>query len=138
MARDYRPRPETLGDLPENLYPDRIERPQKRPELDLGRPRNIALRGRFSQQITNVTDSANTILNSNPRRVYFIVQNLGANPVYINFGNKAVPGNIRIIASGNYEPIICPVDSVSLVTDTGLTSICAVIEAVEVHKAVDF
>lgn len=127
-----------LGDLPQNLYPDHVEKPQHRPDIDLGRPRNIALRGRFSPQIINVTDNPSTVLNANSRRVYLIVQNNGINNVYINFGNKATPGNIKIIPAGNYEPIICPIDSISLITDTGLTSVCAVIEAVEVHKTVDF
>lgn len=130
--RKQRPRLQQLGDLPDNLYPEHIERPQRRSEIEQGRPRNIALRGRFSTSIINVSDSSNQVLNSNPKRIYLIVQNNGANPVYINFGNKAAPGNITIIAAGNYEPVVTPVDSISLVTDAGLTSVCAVIEAVEV------
>lgn len=128
-----RPRSQ-LNDLPENLYPEHVEAPYARPDIEMGRPRNIALRGRFSSYIVNVTDNSNQVLNSNPRRIYLIIQNNGANPVYANFGNKATPGNITIIASGNYEPIVCPIDSLQLVCDTGLTSATAIIEGVEVGR----
>lgn len=128
-----RPRSQ-LNDLPENLYSEFIERPQARPDIEMGRPRNIALRGRFSSYIINAVDNSNQVLNANPRRIYLIIQNNGANPVYVNFGNKATPGNITIIASGNYEPVVCPIDSVNLICDAGLSSQTAIIEGVEVGR----
>lgn len=151
-----RPRRPYLGDIPQNLRPEKVERAQQipftaEPEQQLqfkgqqyqppalnippqmeGKARNIALRGRFSQQVVNITDKPKSPLNANPKRVYFLVQNNGSFDVFINFGNKATTGNIRIVPNGNYEPFICPVDSISLVCASGNVSACAILEAVEV------
>lgn len=150
-----RNRRRNLGDIPQNLRPEHITRAQEIPFAEeqplkrfkqtstpplpailpiAGKPKNIALRGRFSSQAINVTDKSKQVLNSSPKRVYFIVQNNGINDVFINFGNKAGIGNLRIIPDGNYDPIVCPTDSISLVCNTGQSSACTVVEAVEVNE----
>jgi hypothetical protein len=122
-----------VGEIPQNLRPEHIERASRPKDPNIMRPRNIALRGKFSSTVVNATDAAKTPLSANDKRVYLIVQNNGTNDVFINFGNKATVGNIKIIAGGNYEPVVAPVDSISLVCAAGLTSQCAVVEAVEVE-----
>lgn len=129
--------PRNLGEIPQNIRPEYTESTRPIPRQDLGRPRDIALRGKFSTSLINVTDVSRQPLNANPRRVYLIIQNNGANDVYVNFANKATLGNIRIIPSGNYEPIVAPTDSLNVICGTGLTSNIAVIEGVEVGQWVE-
>lgn len=126
-----------LGEIPQNIRPEYVETTRPIPRRDLGRPRDIALRGKFSTSIINVTDTSKQPLNSNPRRVYLIIQNNGANDVYVNFANKATIGNLRIIPSGFYEPIVAPIDSLNVICDPGLTSAITVVEAVEVGQWVE-
>lgn len=133
-------RHKNIGEIPQNLRPEHVEKPGRnigenkairrpRPQS----PRTVVLRGRYSQQAFTANDSASTVLNTNARRAYFIVQNNGVFDVFINFGNKASVNNIKIIAGGNYEPFICPIDSISLICAPGQSSLCAIIEAVEVN-----
>lgn len=122
-----------LGDVPEESRREHVERPSRPKDPNVLKPRNIAIRGKFSSTAIVVSDSAKTPLSANPKRTYLIVQNNGLNDVFINFGNKATLGNIKIIAGGNYEPVVAPVDSISLICAAGLTSQVALIEAVEVE-----
>ena len=114
---------------------------QQRPNIDYGSGRYDPVkskrytqtvdRGTFNQQLTNVGDSSTTVLNSNSRRNYLIVQNNGATDVFINFGNKANIGNLKIIPGGNYEPIVIPTNSIHLVSGLGFDNNCAIVEGFE-------
>lgn len=126
-----------LGEIPQNIRPEYVETTRPMPRRDLGRPRDIALRGKFSTSLINVVDTSKQPLNSNPRRVYLIIQNNGANDVYVNFANKATPGNLKIIPNGYYEPLVAPIDSLNVICDPGNSSNIAVIEAVEVGQWVE-
>jgi len=121
-----------LRDLPE----------QQRPNPDYGsgrydKPlessyRPVVQRGTFNQQLSNVGESASTVLNSNGRRNYLLIQNIGASNVFINFGHKATLGSLILVPGGNYEPFITPVNSVSLVSGIGLNNNCVIIEGFEI------
>lgn len=121
-----------IGEIPQNLRPERNARSGRSPE----RKKNyipVVRRGRFASQISQVNDSSSKpVLNQNDLRNYLVIQNNGATDVFINFGNKATTGNIRIIAGGNYEPLIAPTNSIYLVSNTGQTNLCAIVEGVEV------
>lgn len=121
-----------LKDLPE----------QQRPNPDYGsgrydkplesRYQPVVQRSTFNEQLSNINDSSSTVLNANSRRNYLIVQNNGANNIYINFGRKADVNNLKIIPGGNYEPTIVPTNSISLITDLGLDSNSVIIEGFEI------
>lgn len=112
---------------------ERVRAQQSSAEGDMGPARNVAVRGRFAQSAFNVTDVSLQILNSSSRRLYFLIQNLGPNDVYVNFGNKAQINNVKVIVNGNYEPFVCPMDSVSVICDPANTSVITVIEGVEIR-----
>ena len=158
MKRD--PRYEQLGDIPQALRPETTEdaygvdgqgggysnarvlatqqriqamrEEQARSCEQPGPARNVAVRGRFAQSAFIVDEVSQQILNANPRRLYFIIQNLGPNDVYINFGNKAQRNNVKIIVNGNYEPFVAPTNSVNVICDPGNTATVTAIEGVEV------
>lgn len=158
MKRD--PRFQNLGDIPQAYRPETIEdaygvdaagggysnaavldtqrriqahrEQQARDCAQPGPARNVAVRGRFAQSAFIADEASAQILNANPRRLYFLIQNLGPNDVYINFGNKAQRNNVKIVVNGNYEPFVAPLDSVSVICDPGNTATVTVIEGVEV------
>lgn len=111
----------------------RVRRLQSESEASLGPARNVAVRGRFAQSAFVATEQSLQILNSSSRRLYFLIQNLGPNDVYVNFGNKAQTNNVKIVVNGNYEPFVCPMDSVSVICDAGNTATVTVIEGVEIR-----
>lgn len=159
MRRD--PRYEQMGDIPQALRPETTEDAygvdssgQGYSNLEVGNmsrrveeirrvnaekcatdapDRNVSVRARFAQSAFNITEVSLQVLRANAMRKYFLVQNIGANDVYINFGNKAQVNNVKIVANGNYEPFVTPIDSISLICDPGNTSIVTVIEGVEVR-----
>jgi hypothetical protein len=159
MKRD--PRHEQLGDVPQAYRPEAVTDPygvsnagggysnasvadmQNRVEqirardrdenASIGPARNVAVRARFAQSAFVSTDRSLQILNNNPRRMYFLIQNLGPNDIYVNFGNKAQINNVKIIVNGNYEPFVTPLDSIAVICDPGNTSTVTVIEGVEVR-----
>lgn len=159
MKRD--PRFTQLGDIPQVYRPETVTDPygasgsgggysnasvydmQNRVEQvraydeearkDVGPYRNVAVRARFAQSAFVASELSLQILNANPRRMYFLIQNLGPNDVYINFGNKAQLNNVKVIVNGNYEPFVTPLDSVSIICDPGNTSTVTAIEGVEVQ-----
>ncbi len=100
----------------------------KKPELN----NDVTQRGRFVQQLSNVTDKSATVLNDNEYRNYLMIQNNGSTPVYINFGNKADANNIRINAGNNYEFIVVPINSIALISDAGNENLCAIVEGSQV------
>lgn len=163
MARNIRdPRYETLGDIPQVYRPEAVEdaygvdgqgggysnhavrntsrrieevrQVDNERDINANQPaRNVAYRARFAQSAFVATELSLQILRNNPRRMYFLIQNIGGNDVFINFGNKAQTNNIKIIANGNYEPFVTPLDSISIICAAGLTTTVAVIEGVEVR-----
>jgi hypothetical protein len=123
-----------LGDIPQNLRPDRPAREGSQTPPNFTPDNQIVQRAQFSEQLSNVTDSQpQPILNDNYRRNYLLIQNNGATDVFINFGVKANTGNIKIIAGGNYEPRVVPVNSIYLVSGAGNENLCAIAEGVEIN-----
>lgn len=75
-----------------------------------------------------IGDSNIVVLPENDRRVYLLIQNNGVNPVYVSFGQKAkINGSLIIPSNGYYEPLICPIDSLQMISDTGVTNQCAIL-----------
>jgi len=121
-----------MNDLPQNVYPDKRAKAGRHDAPKYNPPRAVVRRGKFASQLSNVGDnSSQPVLNSNDKRVYLLVQNNGTSDVFINFANKATQGNIKIIAGGNYEPSVAPIDSIYLVSETGMVNLCSIVEGVE-------
>ena len=94
----------TVGELPEDYE-------QQGKEI-FGALRRRRAKGEYSNPYTQVnipfvTDgTSQRVLPANPRRTYLIVQNKGADFIYVNFSQAATTDNgLRIIAGGNYEII---------------------------------
>lgn len=121
-----------LKDLPEQQRPNPGYGSGQHTPLKYKSAELVTERGTFNQQLSNITDTSSAVLNSNPRRNYLLIQNNGANDVFINFGNKAEINNIKIAATGNYEPNIIPIDSINLINSAGNESLCAIVEGTEV------
>lgn len=121
-----------LKDLPERQRPNpgygsgHYDKPLE------SRYREVVQRSTFNQQLSNITDTSSAVLNSNPQRNYLLIQNNGANDIFLNFGNKAEINNIKIVATGNYEPTVIPIDSINLVNTLGNESLCSIVEGSEV------
>jgi hypothetical protein len=150
-----------LGDIPRTLRPEEITDPygvegggggysnaavsqmnrevqqirevQEHQARAVGPARNVAVRARFAQSAFTATDRSLQILNSSSRRMYFLLQNLGPNDVFVNFGNKAQINNVKIVVDGNYEPFVCPMDSIAVICAAGLNTTVTVIEGVEIR-----
>ena len=49
-------------------------------------------------------------------RKYLLIQNISGSSIYVSFGSQASPtGSIEIVAGGNYEPSVPPVDSINMI-----------------------
>jgi hypothetical protein len=83
-------------------------------------------------QSYSIGNNPEIVLATNPKRVGFAVQNLGANPVYVSFGsaplnnNGTITGGIMILSGGyfSYENIFCPTNDIYLMgisTGTNVT-----------------
>ena len=123
----------TLADIPQHLTQEIIAKYGSHSERK-SNYMNVIQRASVVSQIKKVTDSeSQPVLNANGKRAFLIIQNNGSSDVFINFGNKADTNNLKIIAGGNYEPVVIPVNSVYLVSGAGLENQCAIVEGVEVN-----
>lgn len=68
--------------------------------------------------------------NANPKRTYLLIQNNGVNDVFLNLGSKATINHIKIVAGGNFEPLVAPIDSIHLISRNGQFNTCVLIEGV--------
>lgn len=79
----------------------------------------------FSNRVVVAGTTTTEALTATPGRRYLLIQNRGANDVYVVFGGKAtVNAGVLIAASGGaYEPFVAPSSSVSVITGSGSSNV---------------
>lgn len=81
----------------------------------------------FEQTDATVTATASAILTENFDRDYLLIQNNGAETLYLNFSQTATTTNSVAIEAGKaYEPAAIPSNSISAVTASGSITIAIV------------
>ena len=120
-----------LGGLPYDVYPERPGPMGNPPRAKRGpRWQNTIefINTGFIAQLTSLE-----ALPANWNRNYFLIQNKGANDVYVAFGNPVAPNYFNgaiIYAGGFYEPYKAPRNSVHIIgTAANLT--CVLIEGIQ-------
>lgn len=75
----------------------------------------VTSRGRFSAIPITVTTTSTQFVDYDEKRIYLMIQNRGANDIFVNFGNQSTTSFVSIPPGGNYEFYIIPIDDIHLV-----------------------
>lgn len=143
-----------LADVPQNLYPDipagrgrsvadggsyapqssdvnnysQVDINQQLDKVGIIGEVETVRRAKMVSYGFSIGDSDINILPVNPNRAYFIIQNNGADDVFISFSSKANINSLKIIPGGNYEPAVTPTSAIHCVSATGTVNTVAVVE----------
>lgn len=115
-----------LHDLPRGLrrLPAQLGRggPGGQPALDPGAPNQPGIN--FYNRLLVAGRTPQQALPANPARAYLLIQNRGANSVYIVFGARASVGSgLEIKPDGVYEPLLAPASSINVKTASGTANV---------------
>lgn len=68
----------------------------------------------------NADATSQVIAPANAQRTYFLFQNVSDIDMWINFGTAAVADkpSIKVLAGGNYEPLVPPLGTVNVIGAT--------------------
>lgn len=124
----------SLGDLPYDSHPPNpgmpVRPPSRAPVINLEPRTAVKLNAHIVPFNTSVTTTSKSVLASNEKRIYLMVQNNGTAVVRISIGSKAGATSFQIAAGGAYEFLVAPVGSVDLRADSG-TQAVAIFEGTE-------
>jgi len=124
----------SLGELPENIKRERSAGMGSSPPRSVKRDVRVVTRAKFATNVFKAMSTSNkTVLNANYNRNYLLIQNNGTSDVFVNFGAKASINSLKIVAGGNYEPFVTPIDSLYIISGAGLSNLCTVIEGIEIQ-----
>ena len=85
----------------------------------------------FVQKEYSAGTTSALALAENQSRKYLLIQNKGSQDVYLKFvGASSSTEGVKIIAGGNYEPILVPINAIYLKSASG-TQTVTIIEGVQ-------